>query len=83
MTQQSIDNFTCPSPIIDPDKVAMLQCVRIGDGGHRVVQWRQSFQHPTTFEETDIACPGPGASRFMVVAEIRRQRSFEMASVQM
>jgi hypothetical protein len=32
-------------------------------------------------EETDIACPGSGRSRFMVVAEIGRQRSLEMAGV--
>ena len=42
-------------------KVAMRQYVHTDGGGHPAGEWRQCFQHPTPFEETDIACPGSGA----------------------
>jgi hypothetical protein len=39
----------------------MPQYVHTGDGGRRVVEWRQSFPPLVPLEETDIACPGSGA----------------------
>ena len=58
----------------------MLQYVRTGDGARQVVEWRQSFVHAAPFnKETHIVCPAQVRSRFMVVEEIRRQRSLEMA----
>src|SRR3982751_4316280 len=39
----------------------MPQYVHIGDGGRRVVEWRQSFPRLVPLEETDTACPGSGA----------------------
>src|SRR3954465_4241815 len=42
-------------------KVAMPRYVHIGDGGRRVVEWRQSFPLLVPLEETDTACPGSGA----------------------
>jgi hypothetical protein len=48
----------CRSPIIDPNKSCYVQCVHIGDEGHRVVELRQSFQRSTPLEGTDIAWRG-------------------------
>src|SRR5947209_3932767 len=42
-------------------KVAMPRYVHIGDGGRRVVEWRQSFPLLVPLDETDTACPGSGA----------------------
>ena len=60
----------------------MLQYVHSGDEGRRVVEWRQSFRPLVPLEETDMLSEAQVGSRFMVVAEIIRQRSLEMASVQ-
>src|SRR3954452_3924414 len=60
----------------------MPQYVHIGDEVRRVVELRQSFQTSTPPEETDIAYRGSGGFSIMVVAEIIRQRSLEMARVQ-
>src|SRR5438270_1583106 len=52
---------TCRWPLIDPERVAMLQYVHSGDEGRRVVEWRQSFRPLVPLEETGIACKGSGA----------------------
>ena len=59
----------------------MLQYVHTGDEDRRVVEWRQFFQPSTPLERTLLAQAQVG-SRLVVVAEIRRQGSLEMASVQ-
>jgi hypothetical protein len=60
----------------------MLQCAHIGDEGRRVVELQQSFPALVPLEERDLLIEAQVGSRFMVVAEVRRQRFLEMASVQ-
>jgi hypothetical protein len=60
----------------------MLQYVHSDDEDRRVGELRQSFPPSPPLGETTLLVEIQVGSRFEVVAEIRKQRSLEMASVQ-